>query len=115
MFYFKVDKIVQLYETMMTRHSTMIVGPTGGGKSVVIQTLAQAQTALGLPTKIFTLNPKVSTNNLLYTVHYVSCAGKRPHKSKLYVLVMEIFKCCMPIKLMERFNFSTAYTMSRNI
>lgn len=45
----------------MTRHSTMIVGPTGGGKSVVIQTLAQAQTALGLPTKMFTLNPKVST------------------------------------------------------
>lgn len=90
MFYFKVDKIVQLYETMMTRHSTMIVGPTGGGKSVVIQTLAQAQTALGLPTKIFTLNPKVSTNNLLCTVHYVSCAGKRPHKLNLYVLVMEI-------------------------
>lgn len=77
---------------MMTRHSTMIVGPTGGGKSVVIQTLAQAQTALGLPTKMFTLNPKVSTNNLLCTVHYVSCAGKRPHKLNLYVLVMEIFK-----------------------
>lgn len=70
----------------------MIVGPTGGGKSVVIQTLAQAQTALGLPTKIFTLNPKVSTNNLLCTVHYVSCAGKRPHKLNLYVLVMEILK-----------------------
>lgn len=76
----------------MTRHSTMIVGPTGGGKSVVIQTLAQAQTALGLPTKIFTLNPKVSTNNLVCTVHYISCAGKRPHKLNLYVLDMEILK-----------------------
>lgn len=45
---------------MMTRHSTMIVGPTGGGKSVVIHTLAQSQTSLGRPTKLYTLNPKVS-------------------------------------------------------
>jgi len=28
----------------MTRHTTMVVGPTGGGKSVVINTLAQSQT-----------------------------------------------------------------------
>lgn len=41
---FQVDKVVQMYETMMTRHTTMIVGPTGGGKSVVINTLCQAQT-----------------------------------------------------------------------
>jgi len=36
--------VVQLYETMLTRHTTMVVGPTGGGKSVIINTLAQAQT-----------------------------------------------------------------------
>lgn len=36
--------MVQLYETMMTRHTTMVVGPTGGGKSVVIKALAEAQT-----------------------------------------------------------------------
>ncbi|KAK3083644.1 hypothetical protein FSP39_000711 [Pinctada imbricata] len=54
----QVDKVVQLYETMMTRHTTMIVGPTGGGKSVVINTLAQAQTRLGLQTKLYTINPK---------------------------------------------------------
>ncbi|XP_074640231.1 dynein axonemal heavy chain 10-like [Tubulanus polymorphus] len=54
----QVDKVVQMYETMMTRHTTMIVGPTGGGKSVVINTLAQAQTRLSLPTKLYTLNPK---------------------------------------------------------
>lgn len=42
-FIFQVDKVVQMYETMLTRHTTMIVGPTGGGKSVVINTLAQAQ------------------------------------------------------------------------
>ena len=40
----QADKVVQLYETMMTRHTTMVVGPTGGGKSVVIKTLAEAQT-----------------------------------------------------------------------
>lgn len=39
----QVDKVVQMYETMMTRHTTMVVGPTGGGKSVVINTLSQAQ------------------------------------------------------------------------
>lgn len=42
----------------MTRHTTMIVGPTGGGKSVVINTLAQAQTKLSCTTKLFTINPK---------------------------------------------------------
>lgn len=40
----QADKVVQMYETMLTRHTTMIVGPTGGGKTVVINTLAQAQT-----------------------------------------------------------------------
>ena len=41
---FQADKVVQLYETMLTRHTSMVVGPTGGGKSVVINALAQAQT-----------------------------------------------------------------------
>ena len=30
-FNLQVDKIIQLYETMLTRHTVMIVGPTGGG------------------------------------------------------------------------------------
>jgi ABC-type polar amino acid transport system ATPase subunit len=61
--YPQVNKVVQLYETMMTRHSTMVVGPTGGGKTVVIKTLVKAQTSLGLTTKLFILNPKVSVCN----------------------------------------------------
>ncbi|KAL1513082.1 hypothetical protein ABEB36_002553 [Hypothenemus hampei] len=65
---YQVDKVVQLYETMMTRHSTMIVGPTGGGKTLVINALAKAQTVLGLPTKIFTLNPKACSVIELYGI-----------------------------------------------
>lgn len=64
----QTDKVVQLYETMLTRHTTMVVGPTGGGKSVVIDTLAKAQTKLGLQTKLYTLNPKAVTVNELYGV-----------------------------------------------
>ncbi|CAF3566931.1 unnamed protein product [Rotaria sordida] len=62
----QVDKVVQLYETMMTRHSTMVVGPTGGGKSTVISTLVQAQTRMSLPTKVHTLNPKACSVIELY-------------------------------------------------
>lgn len=60
--YSQVDKVIQLYEVMMTRHSTMIIGPTGGGKTVVIETLCRAQTHLGKPTKLHILNPKVNDN-----------------------------------------------------
>uniref|UniRef100_H3BAL0 Dynein axonemal heavy chain 10 n=1 Tax=Latimeria chalumnae TaxID=7897 RepID=H3BAL0_LATCH len=62
----QVDKVVQLYETMLTRHTTMVVGPTGGGKSVVINTLCQAQTRLGLVTKLYILNPKAMSVIELY-------------------------------------------------
>ncbi|KYN03638.1 Dynein heavy chain 10, axonemal, partial [Cyphomyrmex costatus] len=62
----QVDKIIQLYEMMMTRHSTMIIGPTGGGKTVVIETLCRAQTHIGKPTKLHILNPKACTVIELY-------------------------------------------------
>jgi dynein heavy chain len=62
------DKVVQLYETMMTRHTSMIVGPTGGGKSVVISALADAQTKLGLNTKLYTMNPKAMSVIELYGI-----------------------------------------------
>ncbi|EDO28662.1 predicted protein, partial [Nematostella vectensis] len=57
----RADKVVQMYETMLTRHTTMIVGPTGGGKTVVINTLAMAQTRL-----LYVMNAKACTVIELY-------------------------------------------------
>ncbi|EDO35852.1 predicted protein [Nematostella vectensis] len=62
----QADKVVQMYETMLTRHTTMIVGPTGGGKTVVINTLAMAQTRLGMHTKLYVMNAKACTVIELY-------------------------------------------------
>jgi dynein heavy chain len=62
----QVDKVIQLYETMMTRHTTMVVGNTGGGKSVIINTLARAQTKMGRQTKLHIVNPKAQTVAELY-------------------------------------------------
>ncbi|KAF8276972.1 putative dynein heavy chain [Trypanosoma cruzi] len=64
----QVDKVVQLYETMQTRHTSMVVGPTGGGKSTVIDCLCKAQTDLGLPTKLYIINPKAQPTTALYGV-----------------------------------------------
>eukprot|EP00899_Mesostigma_viride_P018540 jgi/Mesvir1/26688/Mv20468-RA.1 len=64
----QVDKVIQLYETMLTRHTTMVVGQTGGGKSVIIQTLARAQTKMGVHTKLYVLNPKAQSVAELYGV-----------------------------------------------
>ncbi|OQR81950.1 dynein heavy chain, partial [Thraustotheca clavata] len=63
----QTDKIIQMYETMLVRHTTMIVGPTGGGKSLVLQTLANAsKVALDEIVKIFVLNPKAQSVAELY-------------------------------------------------
>lgn len=37
----------------------MVVGSTGGGKTVIINTLIKVQCDLGIPTKCTVLNPKV--------------------------------------------------------
>lgn len=65
----QADKVVQLYETMLTRHTTMVVGPTGAGKSVIIDTLAAAlKPFTGSTTVKFVINSKMITLNELYGV-----------------------------------------------
>ncbi|VDO03424.1 unnamed protein product [Rodentolepis nana] len=64
----QVEKVLQLNETMLTRHSTMVVGPTCGGKSVVILAYCGAQSKLGTPTNLLTLNPKDRCVTELYGV-----------------------------------------------
>ena len=66
--YDQVDKVIQLYETMQTRHTTMMVGPTGGGKSTVLRILQLAQGEMGMKTTLFIMNPKAQTVNELYGV-----------------------------------------------
>ncbi|KAI9190457.1 hypothetical protein H9P43_001891 [Blastocladiella emersonii ATCC 22665] len=68
-----VDRIIQLYDTTRVRHGVMLVGPTGGGKTVAYQTLADAMTLLHQTkpdafeqVQLSLLNPKSITMDELY-------------------------------------------------
>ncbi|XP_064645339.1 dynein axonemal heavy chain 6-like [Lineus longissimus] len=72
-----IKKIIQLYETLVVRHGVMLVGPTGGGKTTVLDILAKTLTNLhaeGLasenafyqPVHSFVLNPKSISMDELY-------------------------------------------------
>ena len=43
-----ITKCTQLYETIVVRHGLMLVGPTGGGKSNILQTLQSTLTILSV-------------------------------------------------------------------
>lgn len=43
---FALTKVIQLYETKNSRHSSMLVGKTGSAKTVTWRTLQSALTAL---------------------------------------------------------------------
>ena len=63
----QVDKTVQVFETIDTRWATMIVGPTGGGKTTVLKCLQHAMLgAFGYTVKQFVMNPKAQKTSLLY-------------------------------------------------
>ena len=54
-----LNKCIQLYETYLVRHGIMLVGPSGSGKSAIMECLAGALTELGTKTVLWRMNPKV--------------------------------------------------------
>jgi dynein heavy chain len=72
---FFITKVIQLYEMIVVRHGLMVVGPTGGGKSMNIHVLKetlgslkdQGKTGFAYEkVKIFQLNPKSITMGQMY-------------------------------------------------
>ena len=66
-----ITKIIQLYDTIQVRHGLMLVGPTGGGKTMNYRVLQHAMSALAGQdnfTKVHVdcLNPKSITMDQLY-------------------------------------------------
>ena len=65
----QVDKVIQLYETMETRHTTMVVGPTGAGKTSIINLLKEARTIPNVRNVVYyIMNPKAQPLLELYGV-----------------------------------------------
>ncbi|XP_056156824.1 dynein axonemal heavy chain 2 [Lampris incognitus] len=68
-----MSKVIQLYETKNSRHSSMLVGKSGSGKTVTWRTLQKALTALhrkGVAgfqlVRVYPLNPKAVSLGELY-------------------------------------------------
>lgn len=54
-------KIIQVHETALVRHGFMLVGPTGVGKTTILNILTDALGEQGTPYKITKINPKAIT------------------------------------------------------
>ena len=62
-----VSKVKQLNDTNLVRHALMVIGPSGGGKSAIFNTLARAlQEKDGQQYRITRMNPKSVAETELY-------------------------------------------------
>ena len=61
-------KCIQLYEKSRVRHGFMVVGPTGSGKTTIINVLTKALGETGIQHKCHRLNPKAFTSKEMYGV-----------------------------------------------
>jgi dynein heavy chain len=64
----QAQKVVQLKETMDTRHTTMVVGPTGAGKTTIIDLLKDERTTSTRNVVYYLINPKAQGLSELYGV-----------------------------------------------
>lgn len=62
----QVEKINQIIDMLINRNSIAIIGPTSGGKSVIINLLCETLNNLKISTKLITLNPKAFTKLELF-------------------------------------------------
>ena len=68
-FTMQVDKTIQIYETLLARHTIMVVGPTGGGKTTCIDGLQRGcLPAFNQSVKQFIINAKAQTLEELYGI-----------------------------------------------
>ena len=75
---------------MMTRHTTMVVGPTGGGKSVVINTLAQSQTRYVIMCKSVVINTLAQSQT-----RYVMCNRQVEKIKYISIIYIELLPSCV--------------------
>jgi len=62
----QTSKVAETMATLAHRNSVAVVGPTSGGKSVIVRVLVAAFNRLRTPTKLVTINPKAYTKRELY-------------------------------------------------
>lgn len=62
----QIEKINQIQETLTNRNAIAIIGPTSGGKSVIVNLLCETLNQLKISTKLIVLNPKAFTKLELY-------------------------------------------------
>ncbi|CAB0031813.1 unnamed protein product [Trichogramma brassicae] len=109
-----INKVIQLHETMRVRHGVMLVGPTGAGKTTVLNVLKESYGRLnemGIKNQyyqkvhMYTMNPKAVTMGELYGE--VSLASNEWHDGLLGVVDHQWVVCDGPVDAVWIENMNT--------